>query len=465
MKKVTILLSLMALPFSAILAEDAVPPQGGSSPINIVTTGAQKLIAPEYGESNLMAQTVASGANDFAFRLSATLVKKVDDENFIFSPYSVWMPLAALVNATNAQNRPKLLAALNASGVSSTDINNAASRMLYDLTNEQGKKYPDSGSPFTIDADGKVTRYINDPLKIANAIFVNKTVTLKKSFAQTFMDFYRGNAISVDFASKDAVDAVNKWASENTDGLITSIVRQFNPDTVAAIANAIYFSDRWDVEFLPQETTKNVFHSPKGDVQVSYMLRETRHKHRNHYNPRYDNLPYYEDDKIQATSLRFKTTGGMYILLPKDGNAVGLLSNMTKKYFDEIRNKSAWMTGKLMLPRFSFESGLMELSDTLKALGIPLFDGKAAPLTGGLSEENIPVWLSGAVQKALIRVDENGTTAAAVSLFDAPGSARAPEPPAETFEMICDKPFVFILYGDTHDGGSQVLFTGIVNKP
>jgi hypothetical protein len=37
--------------------------------------------------------------------------------------------------------------------------------------------------------------------------------------------------------------------------------------------------------------------------------------------------------------------------------------------------------------------------------------------------------------------------------------------PKETFEMICNKPFVFVLYGSTYDGGAQVLFTGVVNEP
>ena len=44
-------------------------------------------------------------------------------------------------------------------------------------------------------------------------------------------------------------------------------------------------------------------------------------------------------------------------------------------------------------------------------------------------------------------------------------SGAAPPQPAEPFEMICNKPFVFVLYGDTYDGGNQVLFTGIVNQP
>jgi len=37
--------------------------------------------------------------------------------------------------------------------------------------------------------------------------------------------------------------------------------------------------------------------------------------------------------------------------------------------------------------------------------------------------------------------------------------------PTEPFEMVCNKPFVFILYGYTHDGSDQILFTGVVNRP
>jgi serine protease inhibitor len=88
---------------------------------------------------------------------------------------------------------------------------------------------------------------------------------------------------------------------------------------------------------------------------------------------------------------------------------------------------------------------------------------RAAPLTGGLVEENIPVWLGGAVQKAVIKVDEKGTTAAAVTILPAPGAT--PPTPTEPFVMNCNKPFVFVLYDRTDDGGNQILFTGIVNQP
>ena len=412
-----------------------------NSVINKINLTAKELLEPDYGEEDFTATTVAGGANDFAFQLSAALAENVGNDNFVCSPYSVWIPLAALVNAADAQSKDSLLSALNASGISEEDINIAASRMLYDLTRQRDKKLAEEyDEPY------------HDPLKIANAIFVDNDVTLKKDFAQVFMDYYRGSVMNVDFSSGEAVDAVNKWASENTEGLITDIIKEFNPNTIAAIANAIYFSDRWDWEFNSENTVEDIFHSPAGDTKAFYMLREG------------DSQTYYEDDRVQAMPLRFKTGGGLYIILPKDGDATGLLSSMTSEYFNEIRNDSINATGKLLLPRFSIESDVMELKETLTALGVPLFDEDAAPLTGRLVEENIPVWLSSAVHKAVIEVDEKGTTAAAVTVMAVEAGAAMPEP-TESFEMNCNKPFVFVLYGNTYDGGSQILFTGIVNQP
>jgi len=411
------------------------PSNDNNGSINIVNVTAKALQAPEYGENNQTLKTAANGANDFAFRLSAILAQNAGSENFVCSPYSVWMPLAALVNATDTPHKADLLTALGAAGISQDDINKATSRMLYDLTKLRDKEYKE---------------YYN-PLKIANAVFVGNKVTLRKEFAQAFMDYYRGTSINVDFSSHDAVDAVNRWASKNTGGLITNLVQQFDPSTVAVIANAIYFSDRWAWEFNSKETKEGVFHAPMGDTKALYMLREGK-----------DQL-YYEDEKVQAIPLRFKHDGGMYIILPKNGDAQTLLSSMTNKYFNEIQWDSFLAEGKLLLPRFSIQNDIKGLKEALQLLGVPLFDNESAPLTGGLIEENIPVWLSDAIQRAVIHVDEKGTTAAAVTVMLGAGSA-GPQPNIP-FEMICDKPFVFILYERTYDGGNQILFTGMVNKP
>lgn len=393
---------------------------------------AAALLQPEYGVEDTAVKTVASGANRFALRLSNELASKASGENFVCSPYSVWLPLAALLNATDESHKAALLDSLGAQGVVEADINRAASRMLYDLTKEREREYG-----------------ISDPLHIANAVFVDKNAILSRNFVQSFLDYFRGQALNVDFSSDEAVREVNRWASENTEGLITDIVEGFSPGTVAAIANAIYFSDRWSWEFNPDETTKGVFHSPGEDTTAMFMKHEG------------DGFYYYEDDRIQATSLSFNSGGVMYILLPKDGDASGLLASFDETYFTMIQRGSSERTGKLLLPRFRIASDVIQLGGPLKDLGVPLFDAQSAPLTG-LLEGNSSVSISSAVQKAVIEVDEKGTTAAAVTVMVMTGGGPTPTDP---FEMVCDKPFVFLLCDRTYDGGNQILFTGVVNRP
>jgi serpin B len=371
--------------------------------------------------------------NDFALKLSAELAKSADGENFVCSPFSVWLPLAALVNGTDSAHKTALLEALGAKGISEKDLNEYASRTLYALTNERRK----------VRASGE---YYN-PLRIANAIFVDNDVTLKRDFAQKFLDFYRGAGFNVDFQSKDAVKKVNKWASDNTDGLITDIIQEFDPQTVAAIANAIYFSDRWTSEFNAANTKRDTFHAAGGDTTADFMLRQG------------DAQIYYEDDRVQAMPLSFQSGGSLYIILPKDGDATGFLQSLRDDYFQEIQRDSISATGKLLLPKFEMDSGLLRLDDALQTLGVPLFDSETAPLTKGILEEDIPVWVGSAVQKAYIKVDEKGATAAAVTALAMSGAAMSQ--PTEPFEMKCDKPFVFVLTGNSGD----VLFTGVVNLP
>jgi serpin B len=102
----------------------------------------------------------------------------------------------------------------------------------------------------------------------------------------------------------------------------------------------------------------------------------------------------------------------------------------------------------------------MDLSESLKALGVPLFEEDS--ITGLIQE--YPLYISAAIQKALIKVDEKGTTAAAVTVIIAENTSAGPQPNVP-FEMICDRPFMFILYDYTYENGAQILFTGIVNQP
>ena len=401
-------------------------------PSYVITLDPSELqtLAPDH--STRVPELAAAGANDFAFELSAELLRSAGDGNFICSPYSVWLPLAALAGVTDVAYRPTLQAALRVSCLNSKDLSYAASSVLYSLTNQREH----------------LDRPSHNPLKTVHAIFTDDSTILCQDFSQVFLNFYLGSLIQLNLDSPQAVSAVNQWAAEQSEGRLSRLVESFPAGTKAALSCGLSFSDRWTQEFNPAKTAPGLFHSPHGDVPAQFMRRED------------DHLLYYEDDKLQAVTLPFSSGDGLCILLPKDMEASALLSSLTNAYFDSLQQSLQKSQGVLSLPHFSVDCGPMSLKPALSALGIPLFREEAAPLTTLLEGEE--TWLADVVHNAILTVNEQGTTAAEVLR---PPHECVPPSAVRSFTMTCDRPFVFVLYGQLDEGGSQVLFTGVINAP
>ena len=178
--------------------------------------------------------------NGFALRFTEALLKqKKEGENLIASPYSAWLPLAALVNGCSGETQEQLLKVIGEAGIDAETLNQMVKAVNAGLSQEERRKSCEEyGETF------------ESPLKIANALFVQKDAAVNQTFEQLFSDNYDGKLFSVDFSDPSAANAINSWASEKTDGKIVEIVDSFDADTVAAIANALYFSDRWSSQFL-----------------------------------------------------------------------------------------------------------------------------------------------------------------------------------------------------------------------
>lgn len=378
------------------------------------------------------------GANGFAFRFSKGMLgEKAEGENMIVSPYSVWLPLAALVNGTDEEAKEELLSALGRSGMDADTLNEEVKNAISILTQEEQVNWMKENGQ--ADYEG--------PLKIANALFVDQKSQADQDFEAIFAESYAGKLFSVDFTDESAVRTVNDWAKEQTNGKIDRVIESFDPQTVAALANAIYYSDGWAKEF-PKENTKNdIFNGSGQEEEVPFMNQE------------FPEMPYYEDDAMQAASLGTSTGGRLTVLLPKEGgSAEELLAGIDADKFDKLM-ESGEATVQLSLPKFKVESEVFSVKEVMERLGVPLTDGEN-PHLDGIAEGEL-LYITQAVQKAMIEVDEEGMTAAAVTVMAL--ERLSLEIPQEPVEMKCDRPFAFILSACGSEG-YQVLFTGVVNQ-
>ncbi|MFT3776593.1 MAG: serpin family protein [Minicystis sp.] len=119
----------------------------------------------------------------------------------------------------------------------------------------------------------------------------------------------------------------------------------------------------------------------------------------------------------------------------------------------------------IALPKFEINpASSLSVADTLKSLGMPLaFERLQADFTG-IANPPSPadrLYISKVFHKAFVKLDEQGTEAAAASAVVMARAGAAPNPEAPP-EFHADRPFLFFLR-DTHSG--MILFMGRVSDP
>ena len=291
-------------------------------------------------------------------------------------------------------------------------------------------------------------------LNIANAIFVNDKYQLKKLFQQDMANYYDAKAEALDFSSPSTLDRINGWCDEKTRGMIPTILERVDPRTVSYLLNAIYFKADWASMFEKNETREEVFTTPDGETRVPLM-------HQNVY------MNYLRNDQYAAVSIPYGNGQWMMtVMLPEDGKitddvisslaASGWSTDFLKNPLREARRYAV----DLKLPRFetAFDTddagGLIEL---LKGMGIRrAFDGNSAEIPNMCENGNL--YISMMKQKAKIKVNEEGSEAAAVTIAGVDFTsavADTQEPPKATFHA--NRPFVYVIH---EQSSGVILFVG-----
>ena len=291
-------------------------------------------------------------------------------------------------------------------------------------------------------------------LNIANAIFVNDKYQLKKLFKQNMANYYDAKAEALDFSSPSTLDRINGWCDEKTRGMIPTILERVDPRTVSYLLNAIYFKAEWASMFEKNETREETFTTPDGETRVPLM-------HQNVY------MNYLRNNQYAAVSIPYGNGQWMMtVMLPEDGKttddvisslaASGWSTDFLKNPLREARRYAV----DLKLPRFetAFDTddagGLIEL---LKGMGIRrAFDGNSAEIPNMCENGNL--YISMMKQKAKIKVNEEGSEAAAVTIAgvnctSAGGDTQ--EPPKATFHA--NRPFVYVIH---EQSSGVILFVG-----
>jgi serpin B len=233
------------------------------------------------------------------------------------------------------------------------------------------------------------------------------------------------------------MNAINQWGCDHTMGMIPSIFNEqtFNPFATSYLLNAVYFKGLWTLKFNKNETQDELF---DGTITIPMM----------HL---LNNLPYYENAIFQAVSLPYGTGAyQMTVILPREGKSISdILPQMNSNMWQELYTHLESVDVKL--PHLDITTQL-NLVETMSALGMPsAFNAETANIPNFCST---PQYISNMGQVAKIKLDEDGTEAAAITWIETEtGSDNEPV----TYEFHANRPFLYVI---SEQSTGVILFIG-----
>lgn len=182
---------------------------------------------------------------DFAVNTTSELFNG-SEENIIYSPLSLYYALALAADGAEGETKAEMLDLLGYGDVESlaSDCKNSF-EVLYHVTNEANDKPSEYGEY------PSESRY---KLVIANSIWADDGIDVKKEFAERGAEYYYADLFTGDLQSEHVAEAKADWVRERTEGLISPEEKPAGGQTVLSILNTVYFYDEWINRFEEEKT-------------------------------------------------------------------------------------------------------------------------------------------------------------------------------------------------------------------
>ena len=358
---------------------------------------------------------MVNSSNEFAFNLFRTA--QDEKESQILSPISITYALGMLNNGAAGETQQQINKVLGFGDAGADSINAFCYKML-------------QMAP-TLDPLTKVM--------IANTIYMNKPYELKQEFVEKAKAFYNAEPETRDFHDGKTMDVINQWASDHTEQMITEVLKEetFKPDAVSYLLNAIYFKGSWTLKFDKAETVDEHFVSvllpdeaETCDIRPLPMMHQLA------------SFDYGETDDYQALRLPYGNGSFvMTVLLPKtDSRAVPQVP--TAEAWQQLNRRMYGHKVDVKLPRFESTTDIY-LKDIMMTLGMPdAFDAQKADFSNFCYT---PTFIGQMKQVAKIKLDEEGTEAAAVTIVVMDKNDVGPDEPEHVINFHANHPFLYVI--------------------
>ena len=312
---------------------------------------------------------------------------------------------------------------------------------------------------------------IPNVLGMANSIFI------KEDFKQNIREEYI-NTLNTKYGAElkydtfENADNINKWVNEKTFGMIPKLTESVSKELVLVLMNALAIDIDWKNQFKCSYTSKYEFTKSDGSKKEVSMMRSDEG----------DILTYIESDTAKGIIKPYVSydldTGSYateetsnsfeleYIAILPNENINDYLKTFNEDELNNLLNNkreaSSTLQINLLLPKYSYDYDF-ELKDALVNLGMTdAFTENIADFSNILIENpEVGVYISKAIHKTHIELNEKGTKAAAVTAFmlDKNTSIRDEK---EMINVTFDKPFLYLI---VDKNTKNIWFMGTVFDP
>jgi len=390
---------------------------------------------------------LAAGNNAFAFDLYQEI--RDGEDNLFCSPYSISVALAMTYAGAQGATEKQMADTLHFT---------LPQERLHPAFNALDLELDSRSHTTAKEAADEETEEMAFELHVANSVWGQDGFTFRPEYLDLLALSYGAGVRLVDFRANApaAVEAINQWVSEETEGRIRDILDQLGRDTRLVLANGIYFNAAWARPFDEADTKDEPFYLLDGDEEKVPLMHQR------------DDFLYTEGDGYQAIQLPYHYDEvAMVILLPREGRFREIEERLAGDWVQDIVRGFRKHDVILTMPQFGFETPVLQLAETLAAMGMPdaFSDGADFSAIAELPPLEV-LFISKVLHKAFVDVDEEGTEAAAatvvvievMTVLEIVGEPTEPPP----IIMRIDRPFIFFIHDIKTD---TILFVGRVMNP
>jgi len=407
--------------------------EGGSEMTPGASEGGQPEPSPVPSVSAGTASLSELVKGNNAFALALYEVLRAEEGNLFFSPYSISAALAMTYAGARGETEAQMAKTLRFA-LPQADLHASFRALAAELAKRgEGAKA----------SDGKGFR-----LNIVNALWGQEGYSFLQSYLDLLSAYYGAGMERVDYSQPDKARAlINDWVSKQTEERIQDLIPEggVNELTRLVLTNAIYFNAAWATQFDVVDTAELPFTRRDGSQVSVPMMSQT------------ESFNYTTGNGYLAVELPYDGREmSMVIILPEQARLDVYDRPLSAETLEKLLAGLAPQQVALTMPKFEFDAAF-SLREALSAMGMPVAFSADADLTGMAAEREL--FISDVFHKAFVKVDENGTEAAAATAVVVGLTAFNP---VEPIEVKVDRPFIFLIR-DVKTG--SILFLGRVVDP